>query len=49
MKIKSKDFCVKPGEAVKLEERPTNVQSLYEWKKQYQTLLRAVTAVKAQA
>ncbi len=39
MKIKSKNFCVKPGEAVKLEERPTGVQPLYESKKQYQTVL----------
>src|SRR5664280_1883489 len=39
MKIKSKDFRVKPGDAVKLEAWPTSVQPLYESKKQYQTLL----------
>jgi len=39
MKIKSKDFRVKPGDAVKLEACPTSVQPVYESKKQYQTLL----------
>jgi PPK2 family polyphosphate:nucleotide phosphotransferase len=39
MKINSKDFRVKPGENVKLEEWPTIVKPSYKSKKQYQRLL----------
>ena len=39
MKINSKDFRVKPGENVKLEEWPTIVKPSYKSKKQYRKLL----------
>ncbi len=39
MKINSKDFRVKPGENVKLEEWPTIVKPSYKSKKQYHKLL----------
>lgn len=40
MKIHTKDFRVKPGEKVKLDEWPTQVQPYYKSKKQYQKLLQ---------
>ena len=39
MKINSKDFRVRPGEKVKLRERPTTVKPFCESKKQYRKLL----------
>jgi PPK2 family polyphosphate:nucleotide phosphotransferase len=39
MKIKSKDFHVRPGEKVRLSEWPTRVKRFYKSKKQYQKLL----------
>ena len=39
MKINSKDFRVRPGEKVKLNEWPTKVKPFFKSKKQYQKLL----------
>jgi PPK2 family polyphosphate:nucleotide phosphotransferase len=39
MKIKSKDFCVTPGEKVTLKKWPTNVKSFFKSKKNYKKLL----------
>ena len=39
MKIKSKDFRVRPGEKVKLNEWPTIVKPYFKSKKRYQNLL----------
>ena len=39
MKINSKDFRVRPGEEVRLRERPTSVKPFCESKKQYRKLL----------
>ncbi len=39
MKIKSKDFCVRPGEKVALKEWPTIVKPFYKSKKKYKKLL----------
>jgi PPK2 family polyphosphate:nucleotide phosphotransferase len=39
MKIKSEDFCVQPGEKVKLKKWPTIVKPFYKSKKQYRKLL----------
>ena len=39
MKIKSKDFCVQPGEKVKLKKWPTIVKPFYKSTKQYKKLL----------
>jgi PPK2 family polyphosphate:nucleotide phosphotransferase len=38
-KIKAEDFLVRPGEKVKLKDRPTIVKPFFESKKQYQKLL----------
>ncbi len=40
MKINSKDFRVKPGQKVKLEEWPTQVKPFYKSKQQYQKVLQ---------
>ena len=40
MKINSNDFCVTPGEKVKLEKWPTIVNPFYKSKKDYQKLLQ---------
>jgi hypothetical protein len=39
MKIDSKDFCVRPGEKVKLRKWPTIVKPFCKSKKAYQELL----------
>jgi len=39
MKINSKDFCVKPGEKVKLNKWPTVVKPVYKSKDQYKQIL----------
>ena len=39
MKIKSKDFRVRPGVAVKLKQWPTRVKPVYQSKKHYKKLL----------
>ena len=44
MKIKSKDFRVRPGARVKLKEWPTIVKPVCESKKEYQELLEAHVA-----
>ena len=40
MKINSKDFCVKEGDAITLKEWPTTVKPAYKSKKQYNELLQ---------
>jgi hypothetical protein len=40
MKINSEDFRVRPGEKVKLRERPRIVNPTYKSKEEYQQLLR---------
>jgi hypothetical protein len=40
MKIKSKDFCVKEGDEVNLNNWQTTVKPVYKSKKQYKELLR---------
>ena len=44
MKIKSKDFRVRPGTAVKLKQWPTRVKPVCKSKKRYQKLLEAHVA-----
>jgi PPK2 family polyphosphate:nucleotide phosphotransferase len=39
MKIRSKDFCVKVGDKVKLKQWPTLVKPVYKSKEQYQSIL----------
>jgi PPK2 family polyphosphate:nucleotide phosphotransferase len=41
MKIKSKDFCMRPGATVKLKEWPTKVKPFCKSKKRYEKLLTA--------
>lgn len=41
MNISSNDFRVRPGEKVNLKERPTQVQPVYESKKEYHKILKA--------
>jgi hypothetical protein len=40
MKIKSKDFCVQPGEKIELKEWPTIVKPFFKSKKGYKKLLK---------
>ena len=40
MKINSKDFCIPPGEKVKLEKWPTNVKPFFNSKEDYEELLQ---------
>jgi PPK2 family polyphosphate:nucleotide phosphotransferase len=43
MKIKTKDFCVREGEKVRLKKWPTKVKPFYKSKEHYQKLLEART------
>ena len=43
MKIKTKDFCVREGEKVRLKKWPTRVKPFYKSKEHYQKLLEAHT------
>ena len=42
-KIRSRDFCVRPGKRVRLEKWPTVVKPVYKSKKRYQKLLQEHT------
>jgi hypothetical protein len=44
MQINSKEFRVRPGEKVRLSERPTIVKPFCESKKEYQELLAAMSS-----
>ena len=39
MKIDSKDFLIRPGEKVRLKDRPTKVKPVYNSKEEYKELL----------